>query len=101
MTRSRVAYRKRRQNRFSMFLVSLIVVLIMVIVMVKSVELRHKIESYTAREEQLYAQIAEERQRAIEIEEYGKYTQTKGFVEEVAKDKLGLMYEGEILFKEE
>lgn len=99
--RSRVAYRKRRQNRFSMFLVSLIVVLIMVIVMIKSMELRSKIESYADREEQLRDLIAEEEQRAQEIEEYGKYTQTKGFVEEVAKDKLGLMYEGEILFKEE
>lgn len=101
MARGRVAYRKRHQNRFSMFLVSLIVVLIMVIFAVKSVEMRHKIENYTLREEQLYALIEEERQRALEIEEYGKYTQTKGFVEEVAKDKLGLMYEGEILFKEE
>ena len=47
------------------------------------------------------AQILEEEERANEIEEYRKYTQTKGFVEEVAKDKLGLVYEGEILFKSE
>ena len=36
-----------------------------------------------------------------EIEEFRKYTQTKAYIEEVAKDKLGLVYEGEILFKEE
>lgn len=101
MVRSRVAYRKRHQNRFSMFLVTLIVVMIMVIVMVKSIELQHKIDNYTAREELLYTQIAAEQLRAEEIEEYRKYTQTKGYVEEVAKDKLGLMYEGEILFKED
>lgn len=101
MTRSRVAYRKRHQNRFSMFLVTLIVVLIMVIVWMKSLELRQKIDSYTAREALLNAQIAAEEAREQEIEEYGKYTQTKAFVEEVAKDKLGLVYEGEILFKED
>lgn len=101
MSRSRVAYRKRHQNRFSMFLVTLIVVLIMVIVWMKSLELRQKIDSYTAREALLNAQIAAEEARAQEIEEYGKYTQTKAFVEEVAKDKLGLVYEGEILFKED
>lgn len=101
MSRSRVAYRKRHQNRFSMFLVTLIVVLIMVIVWMKSLELRQKIDSYTEREALLNAQIAAEEARAQEIEEYGKYTQTKAFVEEVAKDKLGLVYEGEILFKED
>ena len=39
--------------------------------------------------------------RAEQIEEFGKYTQTKAYVEEVAKDKLGLVYEGEILFQED
>ena len=31
---------------------------------------------------------------------YTKYTKTKKYAEEVAKDKLGLVYEGEIIFKE-
>ena len=33
------------------------------------------------------------------VEEYRKYTQTKKYVEEVAKDKLGLVNEGEIIYK--
>lgn len=37
--------------------------------------------------------------RTQEIEEYRKYTQTKKYVEEVAKDKLGLVKEGEIIYK--
>ena len=32
------------------------------------------------------AQLAEEQQRTEEIEEYGKYTQTKKFAEEIAKE---------------
>ena len=78
----RVAYRRRHQNRFSLFLVSLVVLMIMVVVAVRSVELQRKIAGYDT-------QIA------------SKYTQTKAYVEEVAKDKLGLVYEGEILFKED
>lgn len=46
-------------------------------------------------------QIEAEQTRAEQIEEFGKYTQTKAYVEEVAKDKLGLVYEGEILFQED
>ena len=100
MARKKVAYRKRHQNRFSMFLVTLVVLMILVVVAVDSVELRSKIEEQTAKEEELLALKEAEEIRAEEIEEYRKYTQTKRYVEEVAKDKLGLVYEGEILFKE-
>ena len=101
MARRKAAYRKRHQNRFSMFLVSLVVLMIMVVVAVRSVELQQKIEGYDTQIASLTAQINAENARTEEIEEYRKYTQTKAYVEEVAKDKLGLVYEGEILFKED
>ena len=101
MARRKVAYRKRSQNRFSMILVSMVVIMITIVVAVKSVELRQKIDTVAEKEALLNEQIAAEEERAEEIEEYRKEVQTKGYVEEVAKDKLGLVYEGEILFKEE
>lgn len=99
MARQRVAYRKRHQNRFSMFLVSLVVVMIMVVVAVQSVTLQEKIDAKTRELEQLEAQIADEQKRTEEIEEFAKEVKTKGYIESVARDKLGLVYEGEILFK--
>lgn len=93
MARRKVAYRKRRQNRFSMFLVTLVVLMLMIVVAVKSVELKSKIAVVDAKEQQLLTQIEDEKTRAQEIEEYRKYTQTKAYMEEVAKDKLGLVYE--------
>lgn len=54
---------------------------------------------YQAKEEALQEEIAKEEARAAEIEEFEAYTQTKKYVEEVAKDKLGLVYEDEIIFK--
>jgi len=101
MAKRRVAYRKSTQNRFSMFLVSIAVLMILIVVSVKNYELKQKLETYNAKEEQLQKQIDAEEERTIDIEEFRKYTQTKKYVEEVAKDKLGLIYEGEILFKEE
>lgn len=100
MARRKVAYRKRRQNRFSMFMVGLVVVMIMVAVWVRSMELQRKLETYTAKQEQLQEQIADEEDRKEEIEEFRKYTQTKKYAEEVAKEKLGLVYEDEIIFKQ-
>ena len=99
MARRKTPYRKRHQNRFSMFLVSLVVLMIMVVVAVRSVELQQKIEGYDTQIASLNAQIEAENARAEEIEEYRKYTQTKAYVEEVAKERLGLVYPDEILFK--
>ena len=84
-----------------MFLVSLVVLMIMVVVAVRSVELQRKIDGYDMQIAGLNAQIEPENTRTDQIEEYRKYTQTKAYVEEVAKDKLGLVYEGEILFQED
>lgn len=99
--KKKVAYRKRQQNRLGMFLVTLVVLMIMAVVAYRSVELQASIDEKDAEIAALNTQKLEEEERAKEIEEYRKYTQTKGFVEEVAKDKLGLVYEGEILFKSE
>ena len=100
-SRKKAAYRRNNQNRFSMFLVTLVVVIIMVVVTIGGVQVSGKIDTNNARIAQLQEQIADEEERTQEIEEYRKYTQTKRYKEEVAKDKLGMVYEGEILFKEE
>ena len=96
----RVAYRKRDQNRFGMFLVSLVVILILVLVEVRSLELQRKIDAKKAESAQLETQIEAENKRAEEIEKFGKEVQTKGYIENVAREKLGLVYEDEILFKQ-
>lgn len=95
------AYRRRRQNKFGMFLVTTVVVMMLVVVAIKSIELKQKLAAYRVKEQALVEQIEEEEMRSEEIAEYEKYTQTKKYIEEVAKDKLGLVYDGEIIFKSE
>ena len=99
MVKRKVVFRKKRQNRLGMFLVLMVVLILLVVVSLKSAELRQKQETYAARERVLQEQIDAEKARTEEIEEYRKYTQTKKYVEEVAKDKLGLVNEGEIIYK--
>ena len=101
MVKRRIAFRKKKQNRLGMFLVMIVVFMLLIVVAGKSIELRAKQAEYAAKEAELEKQIAEEEKRAEEIEEYGKYTETKRYIEEVARDKLGLVYDGEIIFKEE
>lgn len=101
MARRKAAYRRKNQNRLSMFLVSVVVVMILVVVAWGSKGLKEKNAAYEARIEALNAQIQAEETRSEEIEEFRKYTQTKQYAEEVAKEKLGMVHEGEIIFKEE
>lgn len=98
----KVAFRgKKRQNKTGMFLVSLVVFMMLVVVSINSIQLREKQAEYKLRQEQLQEEIDAEYERAEEIENLKKYTKTKAYIEEVAKDKLGLVYEGEIIFNTE
>ena len=97
----RVAYRKRRQNKFGMFLVFLVVSMIGVVVAVRSVDMKATLAENRQREAELQDQIAAEQERAEEIEEMEKYSETLGYTEDVAKEKLGLINEGEIIFRDE
>lgn len=100
-TRHKVAYRKRTQNRFSMILVVMVVCLITIAVGMRSAEINGRIAMKDAQIEQLEEQIAAEQKRSEEIEEFRKRSQTKQYYEEVAKEKLGLVYEGELVFQQE
>lgn len=98
----KVAFRgRKRQNKMGMFLVTLVVLMMLAVVFINSIQLKEKQAEYKARQEQLQAEIDAENERAEEIENFKKYTQTKAYIEEVAKDKLGLVYEGEIIFNTE
>lgn len=95
----RVAFRGKRQNRLGMFLVSAVVVMLLVVVSVNSALLKQKQDTYAARVAELDELILAEEERAAELEEFRKYTQTQAYIEELAKEKLGLVHEGEIVFK--
>ena len=101
MARRRVAYRKQNQNKFAMVLVTLVLLMLIVVVNIRKSELKEKQAAYIARQEELQRKIEDEEARAEEIEEYEKYTQTQKYIEDMAKEKLGLVYEDEIVFKTE
>jgi len=98
MARS-VRFRKKKQNRFGMITVSAIVILFCSVIAFNNIKLKAKQDEYNKKIEALEAQIEDEHERTKELEEYEKYTKTSKYVEEVAKEKLGLVYEDEIVFE--
>ncbi|MCR5234140.1 MAG: septum formation initiator family protein [Lachnospiraceae bacterium] len=101
MAKRKIAFKKQRQNRLGMLLVMSVVLMMCVVMIVSMTSLREKRNGYLEREASLQKQIEAENRRTEELKEYEKYTKTAAYVEEVAKDKLGLVYEDEIVFQAE
>ncbi|MBR6004093.1 MAG: septum formation initiator family protein [Lachnospiraceae bacterium] len=99
----RYSRRKKRKNQNfrNMTMITFVVAMILVVVFFKNAELREKKAGYEKREQYLLEQIEEQNKRSEEIEEYRKYTQTKQYVEDMAKEKLGLVYKDEVIFEAE
>ncbi|HIT63339.1 MAG TPA: septum formation initiator family protein [Candidatus Ventrimonas merdavium] len=94
--------RKRRDrwgNRLAIIGITMVVASLAVVVNVKSTSMKKKDQEYQIREEALMKQKEEEENRANELEEYRVYVQTKQYIEEIAKQKLGLVKPDEILLK--
>ncbi len=97
--RRRIVYRKKAQNRFSLILAVAVAAIVLGLIVPRGWKLRTQLQEYTAQKEALEAQISSEEKRAEELEEYAKYTKTDEYVEKVAREKLGLVKKGEILFR--
>lgn len=92
--------RARNENRLGMTVAAIAIIIMVAVVGIHSFSLKEKEAKYAAREQELLDQIDQENQRTGELHELETYTKTKKYAEEVAKDKLGLVYENEIIFKE-
>ena len=88
------------QNTYGMIMATVAVALLLVVVLVRSFGLVQKRDQYQSRIETLQAQIEKEEQRSEEIAEFETYTTTRKYIEQIAKEKLGLVYPGEIIFKD-
>ena len=95
--------KKRRNdrlgNQMAIVGITLVVFSLGVVVNVKSASMKKRDQEYQAREALLQQQYDQEVIRADELKEYQIYVQTKQHIEEVAKQKLGLVKPDEILLK--
>ena len=91
--------RKRSQNhKRSVLAISAVVLMLTVMVSANSMTLKAKNREYQAQETELKEQIQAEQDRKKEIKELEKYVGTDKYVEDVAKEKLGLVHDNEIVF---
>ena len=98
----RVAFRKKKkQNKGGMLVVSVVVALLFTVMYKNCSSLAEKRDELKAREAVLQEQIDEQNEYAEELVQMKKLTKTKKYAEKNAKEKLGLVYSDEIIFKPE
>lgn len=86
-------------NRMALVGITMVVLSLAVVVRIGASSLKEKDLEYQAKEQNLEKTLADEEERALQLEEYRIYVQTKQYVEKIAKEKLGLVKEDEILLK--
>ena len=93
--------KRRLQHRISIISISGVVVFLAVILSIGSISMQEKNRNYKAQEAELQEQIAAEIAREEEISELEEYVGTDAYIEDVAKEKLGLINPNEIIFQAE
>ncbi len=95
--------RRKRPNfqnhKRSIIAICSVIVLLIIMLSVSSVTLRAKETSYKAQEAELTSLIEEEQARSAEINELEEYVGTDAYIEETAQDKLGMIYDNELIIK--
>ena len=80
--------------------IALVVSMLFIFMVSESSNLKERLSMYEAKAAALNAEIDAEKERTIEIEELREYMFTDEYAEEVAREKLGLVKENEIVYEE-
>lgn len=93
------AKRKKNGTNAGTMSIVFIVVVFVVVMSIQIYKLKIKDDLLKEREENLQQQLTEEVNREQELEELDLYTQSMEYIKDMA-NKLGLVFENEIIFKE-
>jgi cell division protein DivIC len=90
-----------RKSRTGIGIISFFVLIICGIVVYNKMSLEDQRDKAENQITKLEKQLDEEKEREADIKKQEAYRQTPRYIEDVARDKLGLVYEDEIIFKAE
>lgn len=100
--RVRKARRQRgklnKQTLMSMAAVGSVVVVLLLVLGIKGMQLKEKNASYEKTKQELQAQLDQEQERTQQIEAYSDYVNSDEYIEKIAKERLGLVKDNEIVF---
>lgn len=93
--------RRKRRNRTGLYLIMTVVLLFCATLGIHSISLRADCQTMQVQKQELEAKKAELEKEKKSIQEQKAYMETNEYIEQVARDKFGLVYDNEIVFKAE
>ena len=84
----------------AMLVIVFVALVMLVVMLISGYALQQKISGNESRVQELQGLIDSESERTTEIEELEEYMQSDEYLEQEAKDRLGFVKDGEIIFKE-
>jgi cell division protein DivIC len=92
---------KSRKKGTGIGILTFVVIILFVITAHSMIDLKEQGKKALLQKEKLQTRIDEQEERADEIKNYKAYVQTKKYIEDTAREKLGLVYKDEIIIKPE
>ena len=90
---------KKRQN--GIIVIMLAVLALFAVLFTRSLALREERAELQRKLADLEAEYETETERTVELEEKRAYMSTIDYIEEIAREKLGLVFKNEVIFREE
>lgn len=97
---SKLKNRKRKSSAGRVY-IAVIMVFLVVVLAVQVAGFKTKKNEYIRQEQALAAELVSLSNKADDLALYEQYVQTNRYKEDMAKSKLGLIYENEIIFREQ
>ncbi|MGN0394115.1 MAG: septum formation initiator family protein [Coprococcus sp.] len=98
---SRKSVKKRKQSRICTFVILVSLGLLAGIISYKAIGLKEQKDSLAVQASELEQQLMDAQKEYKELEEKEEYMKTKSYVEDVARNQLGLVYPDEIVIRPE
>ncbi|MBQ6293112.1 MAG: septum formation initiator family protein [Lachnospiraceae bacterium] len=93
------ARRERRQRRASVIALAVVALFLIVGMGIYIRSLKQKEAGYLARESELAAELQQEERIAEQLDLETRLRQTLKYIEQVAREKLGLVFPGDVIVK--
>ena len=74
--------------------------MLLAVLLIQGQSLQKRIQENEQRKEELLAETETEQERTSEIEDMEEYMQSDEYIEKIAREKIGLVKDNEIIFKE-
>lgn len=93
--------RRVRKKKTGIGIIAFVILMLFGTVAYGKIGLQDRYKEDKLKIERLQTQMEEQEERAVDINNLKAYVQTKKYIEDIAREKLGLVYKDEIIFEPE